>query len=388
MIRRRHLALIAATGLAAAGCGGGSGSSGGAAASASAAADQRLADVCPATVVVQTDWNPEAEHGYLYQLVGKGYTVDTAKKKVTGPLVIGGKDTGVKIEVRTGGPAVGFQSVTSLLYLDKSITLGMVSTDGAVQNSRKQPVTAVVAPLRKNPMMVMWDPKKHPDWKTIADIGKSSGTRVLYNTGQPYADYFVAKGLLQKGQLDSSYDGTPATFVADSQKVAQQGFATAEPYIYEHEVRAFKRPVKYQLIADTGYDVYPQSLSARAADVKDAKSSACLKKLVPVLQQGQAGYAKAPDTANALIVDLVKQYNTGWAYSKGVADFAAKQMVDIGIIADEKGTLGGLDPARVSQAMKTVTPILVKSGKGVAPGLTVDDLMTTQFIDPKIGLSK
>lgn len=388
MIRRRHLALIAATGLAAAGCGGGSGSSGGAAASASAAADQRLADVCPATVVVQTDWNPEAEHGYLYQLVGKGYTVDTAKKKVTGPLVIGGKDTGVKIEVRTGGPAVGFQSVTSLLYLDKSITLGMVSTDGAVQNSRKQPVTAVVAPLRKNPMMVMWDPKKHPDWKTIADIGKSSGTRVLYNTGQPYADYFVAKGLLQKGQLDSSYDGTPATFVADSQKVAQQGFATAEPYIYEHEVRAFKRPVKYQLIADTGYDVYPQSLSARAADVKDAKSSACLKKLVPVLQQGQAEYAKAPDTANALIVDLVKQYNTGWAYSKGVADFAAKQMVDIGIIADEKGTLGGLDPARVSQAMKTVTPILVKSGKGVAPGLTVDDLMTTQFIDPKIGLSK
>jgi len=388
VIRRRHLALIAATGLAAAGCGGGSGSSGGAAASASAAADQRLADVCPATVVVQTDWNPEAEHGYLYQLVGKGYTVDTAKKKVTGPLVIGGKDTGVKIEVRTGGPAVGFQSVTSLLYLDKSITLGMVSTDGAVQNSRKQPVTAVVAPLRKNPMMVMWDPKKHPDWKTIADIGKSSGTRVLYNTGQPYADYFVAKGLLQKGQLDSSYDGTPATFVADSQKVAQQGFATAEPYIYEHEVRAFKRPVKYQLIADTGYDVYPQSLSARAADVKDAKSSACLKKLVPVLQQGQAEYAKAPDTANALIVDLVKQYNTGWAYSKGVADFAAKQMVDIGIIADEKGTLGGLDPARVSQAMKTVTPILVKSGKGVAPGLTVDDLMTTQFIDPKIGLSK
>ncbi len=44
-----------------------------------------LAGVCPATVVIQTDWNPEAEHGHLYQMLGAGYTVD--KKSVTGPLI-------------------------------------------------------------------------------------------------------------------------------------------------------------------------------------------------------------------------------------------------------------------------------------------------------------
>jgi hypothetical protein len=29
-----------------------------------------LKDVCPATVVIQTDWNPEGEHGFLYNMIG------------------------------------------------------------------------------------------------------------------------------------------------------------------------------------------------------------------------------------------------------------------------------------------------------------------------------
>src|SRR6266542_4395036 len=69
-----------------------------------------LAGVCPATVVVQTNWFPQSEHGAAYRLVGPGYRIDAAHKRVTGPLVAGGHDTGVRIEVRAGGPAVGFQS--------------------------------------------------------------------------------------------------------------------------------------------------------------------------------------------------------------------------------------------------------------------------------------
>src|SRR6266545_4431754 len=67
-----------------------------------------LAGVCPATVVVQTNWFPQSEHGAAYRLVGPGYRIDAAHKRVTGPLVAGGHDTGVRIEVRAGGPAVGF----------------------------------------------------------------------------------------------------------------------------------------------------------------------------------------------------------------------------------------------------------------------------------------
>ena len=31
---------------------------------------------CPADIRIQTDWNPESEHGHLYQLLGDDYTID------------------------------------------------------------------------------------------------------------------------------------------------------------------------------------------------------------------------------------------------------------------------------------------------------------------------
>ena len=87
-----------------------------------------LAACAPTTVVVQTDWNPEAEHGGLYQLLGPNPSVDTDKKVVTGELMAsGGVDTGVKIEIRVGGPAIGFQQVTAQMYTDDSILLGYVA---------------------------------------------------------------------------------------------------------------------------------------------------------------------------------------------------------------------------------------------------------------------
>ena len=61
--------------------------------------DMSLAGLCPDTVVIQTDWMPEAEHGFLYNLVGDGYTMDADKAYVTGPLVAGGVDTGVQIQI-------------------------------------------------------------------------------------------------------------------------------------------------------------------------------------------------------------------------------------------------------------------------------------------------
>ena len=129
---------ILLTTAALASCAGGAGDSETTAATA-AAGGVDLSDVCPATVVVQTDWNPEADHGHLYELVGKGYTVDANQKSVTGDLVSGGKPTGVKIEVRAGGPAIGFTQASAQMYQDTSITLGYVSTDEAVQLSGQVP---------------------------------------------------------------------------------------------------------------------------------------------------------------------------------------------------------------------------------------------------------
>ncbi|MEU1164956.1 hypothetical protein ABZ372_32245 [Streptomyces sp. NPDC005921] len=365
-------------------CGGGSTASTGSAAKLQAApAAQRLAGVCPKTVVVQTDWDPEAEHGPLYHLVGPGYTVDSDKKRITGPLVIGGKDTGVDIQIRAGGSAIGYQTVPSQMYVDKSITLGTVTTDTAISVSAKQPVTAVAALMKKSPQILMWDPATHPDWKTIADIGRSNA-KVVYLNGSTYASLLVAKGLIKKSQLDGSYDGAPARFVSDP-SIAQQGFATAEPYVYQHEVSAWKKPVKYQLLADVGYDVYPEALSVRSGDLKSL--GPCLKKLVPVLQQSAVDFAAEPSATVKLVSDLATQYNTGWVYSEGTGAFAAKQMVGLGILGNEAdGSIGSFDMKRVASTLKTFTPLIEQSGSRIEPGLTAQDLATDEFIDTAIGL--
>src|SRR5258706_6497639 len=224
--------------------------------SASAGSAYDLASVCPSTIVVQTDWNPESEHGGTYKMVGPNPKIDADKKRVTGALVAkDGTNTGVSIEIRAGGPAIGFQNVAAQMYSDTSITLGYGGSDDAIALSKTQPTLGVFAGLEKSPQIIMWSPDAHPDWKTIADIGQTD-TKVLYFQGATYMEYFTGKGILKKSQVDGSYDGAPANFVASGGKVAQQGFATAEPYIYQNEIKAFGKPVKFQLIADAGFDFY------------------------------------------------------------------------------------------------------------------------------------
>lgn len=354
------------------------------AAPATAAVD--LSKDCPATVVVQTDWNPEADHGALYQLLGSGYTVDTDKKTVTSDLVINGKSTGVKIQIRSGGPAIGYQSVTQQMYTDSSITMGYVSTDEALQNSAKLPTKAVFAETDKSPQMIMWDPATYPDVTDIKSLGTAlakSGGVVRYFKGAAYMSYLQGAGYLPASVLDGSYDGTPAKFVAAGGKDAQQGFASAEPYIYENEVGAWKKPVKFQLVYDTGYQFYPEAMSVKTAD--EEKLAPCLKKLVPVMQQADKDYFTDPTTANKAILDLVTKYNNGWVYDQATADFGAKQYKDLKLVANgPSGYLGEMDSARVQKVMELATPIFTKGGTAPKSGLTPDDLFTNEYLDKTI----
>src|SRR6266511_3241328 len=271
-----------------------------------------LAGVCPATVVVQTNWFPQSEHGAAYRLVGPGYRIDAAHKRVTGPLVAGGHDTGVRIEVRAGGPAVGFQ-------------------------------------------------------------------------GSAYMEYLVGAGILRRAQIDGRYDGSPSRFVASGGKIAVQGYATNEPYLYENEVRAWGRPVAFQLVVDTGYPNYANVLSVRA-DQK-AKLAPCLKRLVPMLQQAQVDFMRDPGRTLDLIVKLDQTYKGGFVYSPGLARFAVTQMRQLGIVDNgHDATLGNFDNGRLQRLINIVAPIFAGQRKPIRANLTPADVTTNEFIDPSISL--
>jgi hypothetical protein len=358
---------------------------GGSPASAIPAADNLKAAGCPSTIVIQTDWNPEAEHGGQYELLGANPTINAGAKEVTGELVAhGGIDTGVQVQLRAGGPAIGYQNVSTQMYKDPSITLGYVGTDEQISLSATQPTVAVLAGLQVSPQIIEWSPAAHPTWKTIADIGKTS-TPVLYFQGASYMDYLIGQGILKKSQVNGSYDGTPTVFVASGGQDAVQGFATAEPYIWSHDVRTWDKPLKYELIADAGFNFYQQALAVRKSQL--GSLTPCLKKLVPIMQQAIVDYVANPEPAIQLILKLVTAYNNGWTYTQGTGDYAVATMKKLGIIGDAPdGTLGDFTTSRVQQLIGILVPIYKKQGKQTLTGLKPADIVTNQFIDPSISL--
>ena len=383
MKMRPLLGVAIAASLTLAACGGGDSASDNT--SGAAEGVDLAAAGCPSTVILQTDWNPEAEHGNLYQLVGDGYTIDTEKLRVTGDLVSGGQTTGVQVEIRAGGPAIGYSQVTAELYKDPEILLGFTSTDEAVSHSGDDFKTvAVVAPFNINPQIIMWDPETYPDVKEIGDL-KEKGVKVRYFNGAAYMDYFTSTGILDKDQTDGTYDGAPASFLAAAGKDAQQGFGTAEPYFYENVLKDWMKPVGYQYIHDAGWTAYAQSLGGTPKNIE--KYDSCLKELVPVIQKAMLEYLEAPDRANAIILDAVTQYNNGWVYDKGQADAAVQKMLADKLIANSPdGTLGSFDMDRVTKFIEIATPVFTSTGSKVKEGLVADDIVTNKYIDPSIKL--
>jgi hypothetical protein len=339
---------------------------------------------CPATVVMQQDWQPEAEHGAMYSVVGPGYTIDNDKKSVSGPLVAQGVDTGVRVEVRAGGSNTGFQPTPALMYIDPSITIGAVNTDAAIVAQATQPTVAVVSQLTVSPQILMWDPATYPGMTTLKQVA-ATGAPVV-TSGDIIPTLLEQQGIITKSQSDQSYDGTPARFVSDP-KIMQQGFATAEPYIYENEIAQWRKPIASEVLANYGYTIYPEPLAVRAD--KLAELTPCLTKLVPVMQQAQVDYLTAPGPTNDLIIKLVDSYQTGWTYTAGDADFSAKTQISGGFVKNDpaSGVFGQFDPARVQDTVARFGPLLQAAGTLTGPVPAADSLYTNQFIDQKVTLS-
>jgi hypothetical protein len=380
----RRVATLALIAVASAGCdSGGSSTADGQSADRAAGAAETLKGTCPDTVVVQTNWWPQAEYGGLYRLLGKDARIDKDKKVVSAPLVADGVDTGVRIEIRAGGPANNFTPSSKLLYADKTIVLAGSDIDQAAQFSKDSAVLGVFAPMDLSPLVLMWDPQTYPNFKTIADIGQA-GTRVLTFQGATYVEYLIGSGILRKSQVESSYDGTPARFVAENGKVVQQGYLTNEVHAYEQELPQWKKKVAWTLVNDAGYPNYAEALTIRPD--RKAELAPCLKKLVPVMQRSVVGYAADPKATNDLLVRLTQEYGA-FPYSLARATYAVTAMKDNGIIGNgANSTVGDFEKDRVQRIIDVVTPIFAGQRQPVKDGLKADDLFTNEFIDTSISL--
>ena len=345
-----------------------------------------LSGVCPDPLVVQTDWFPESEHGAMYELLGADYVVDAENKVVRGSMTLDGQDLGIDWEVRTGGPAIGFSPPSQWMVADDSIHFGYAATDQQIENWNEAPLISVVATLEINPQMIMWDPETYPDIETIADIGEAGITVNVFG-GWTFPEVLIGQGIWSRDQVDPSYNGSPTRFVDEGGAIAQQGFASSEPYTYEEVLEEWGKPVSFDLLHDTGFQVYAQTLGIRPGDLEELRP--CLERVVPIVQRAVVSYITDPQRANAIIVDAVEQFEDLWVYASGNADYGVRTMRELELVGNGPDDIvGNMEEARIAKVisdMHSANEMSVTVDWEIPEDLTADQLFTNEFIDHSIG---
>jgi len=333
-------------------------------------------------LVVQTSWYPESTHGGLFELLGENYRIDKNHKRVTGPLVSHGADTGIELEIRAGGPAVGNTPVSALMATDKSIVLGQQATEEQVLGwASRQPTVAVIAPFDVDPLVFIWDKARHPAFNSLQDVGQTATKVLTFHSAN--IDYLLGAGILRASQIDYSYDGSPSRLMAD-RNIVVGGFSTNEPFIY----RSLGVDVAYQYVSETGYPDYRNELVVRRDMLQQLNT--CLTKLVPVLQQGMVDFMARPEPVLQLIVKLNKDYSSPFPYPIEQARAGVVVMKNDGLVenpASLRGAaFGAIDPHRIRRMLDILGPVYGAQKKAVPADATPDALATNEYLDASITL--
>lgn len=219
--------------------------------------------------VFLTNWYAQAEHGGFYQALAEG----TYRKE------------GLDVDVRMGGPQV---NVMQLLLAGRAdAVMGYdLQTIKAVEQGL--PVVTVGAVFQKDPAALI----AHPGVKAIEDL--KSRTLLI---GQASETTFWPWLKSRYGFTDAQkrpYAFSVQQFLVDK-KVAQQGYATSEPYAIE---KAGIKPVVF-LLADLGYPPYAQTIVTTRKVLSERPEA--LRSFLQASAEGWKSYLANPAPGNALV---------------------------------------------------------------------------------------
>lgn len=388
--RARALALLVSLVLLAAACGNddsddaapsGSGDDSGDVEAIGADGDSNpLADACPERIVFQTSWFPEPEHSSVYQLAGTGGEMDPSNGRYVNTI----GDTGVEIEIRAGGPYLGGQPVPSIMYQDDDVMFGMINTNDLVGIYETTPVIGVVAPVYKPFDAFVFDPEVF-DFTSIEEVGASDASILALERHDTTFAPFVDSGVLNPDNFDFSYDGSVGRFVAEQGQMVLMGFATNEPYRFEHEVDEWMRPVEYLTLFEAGFEAYGAAWGVKPEIIDERRE--CLELIVPMIQQAQVDFLLDPGPVNEEILRINDELDSFWTMDEGHVQYVADTMLNEGHVSNgDNGTVGDFDMDRQQRVIDVYRPAFQERGRSVSDDLTAEDLVTNEFVDMSIGL--
>ena len=137
---------------------------------------------------------------------------------------------------------------------------------------------------------------------------------------------------------------------------------------------------------DAGWRNYAESIATKPENITEYAD--CFTKLVPMIQQASVDYVNDPAETNTVIIAAVDAFGNdfGWTYTAGAAEYGVATMKADGLIANGPDGMGSFDMDRVAELIELAIPIYEGLGSPPKAGLTPEDIVTNQFIDPSIKL--
>ncbi len=338
--------------------------------------DGPLIEVCPERIAIQTTMLPGPDVGPLFALLGPDPQVDSATATVSSQLVrVDGTAEDVVLELRSGGPAVGFATALELLAADPEILLAQTSTATALRHDSAAPSLGVVSLTDRSRDVLIVDPATYPDVDTIDSV-RDAGIAVHHRTDDPFTAYLAGTGALDPTQLVAGFDGEPAAFVQSGGTIIQQGDALVDPVLIP-SLPQWGRPIVAIDGTESGWAAYDDVLAVRRTEVDE--SADCLERLVPVIQQAITAYASDPNETNGLMTITRAQFTPLARLTVELMDAGVAEGVASGVFGDgADSTTGNFDTDRLEPFLTELSEILE-----VDP-VAVDELVTNDFIDPSI----
>lgn len=335
-----------------------------------------LSGVCPNPLILQDNWFPAPEQAYLFRLIGDAGVTDAENGRFRGPLA----DTGIDMEIRAGGPYLGGQPTTATMQLDSDLHLGNVETDSQFLAYDIVPTVAVWAPLDITPQILMWNPEEY-SFSSFEEIGESDAT-VVHFGGTTFVQYMVQAGILREDQLDPSYNGTPARFVAENGAFAQQAFVTTAAWIYENILPEWSKPVDFLMVHESGFEIYGQQWVVRAEALDEMRP--CLERLIPIFQQSAVEHWSGdPELGNATVLRVVEELNSFWTLYPELLAAAVERSVNLGLVGNGHDDIAGnYNEERMERMVALLREVFPEEAQSLG---TATDLYTNEFIDPSIG---
>jgi len=338
--------------------------------------DGPLADVCDDTIVVQAADFPDVGAGPVYALLGASPTIDAELQTASAPVMrADGTVESTTLEIRSGGPAVGFRSPVAVMAQDDTIHLALTSTAVAVRDRDVLVTTAVAALTDRSGDALLVDPATYPEIRDVTALGES-GVEVRHVTDAPVIAYLASIGALADEQLVSGSDGLPAAFVEADGAVAQQGDLTVGPVLLP-SLPQWARPVAALAASEAGWRSLDDALLVDAAS--DRLSDECLGRFVRIVQESISAYIADPSATNAVMSTIGSQFNPLTRLTPELFDAGTQSAIDAGVFDAERDVpSGAIDTDGLDAFLAELAAAL-----DVEP-VTADELVDPRYIDPTV----